>query len=271
MYSWLAVSKRAISASSWAKARMRRAPEKFSWAWALMSENMAWMRSKRLWMRAPNCCTRMDARGERDEGDEGEPRAEAIHLGQRGEHEQKRIGRVHDGRAEKLADGGEVVGGAGHDVAGAVGLVELGGLALEVGEDVVAEVELDFSRGADEHLSGGVERDAGEGGEAEQREAVHEDAVRGGVVLHVVDRVAYDGRHGDFDEVVEHGRDAAAGEVLPVAPEVGGEGFQAVEHGDWMWVCGWRFGVVRAKRRSFDSVHRSSRWTSLRMTMSWRG
>jgi hypothetical protein len=41
------VSKEAISASSWAKARMRRAPEKFSWALAEMSENMAWMRSKR--------------------------------------------------------------------------------------------------------------------------------------------------------------------------------------------------------------------------------
>src|SRR5258708_27221100 len=63
MYSRLAVAKEAISASSWAKARMRRAPEKFSWALAEISENMAWMRSKRRWMRAPKYWTRMDAIG----------------------------------------------------------------------------------------------------------------------------------------------------------------------------------------------------------------
>src|SRR5277367_6195027 len=63
MYSLLAVSKEAISASSWAKARMRRAPEKFSWALEEMSENMAWMRSKRRWMRLPKTCTTIDAMG----------------------------------------------------------------------------------------------------------------------------------------------------------------------------------------------------------------
>src|SRR6266436_314880 len=63
MYSRLAVSKEAISASSWAKARIRRAPEKFSWALAEISENMAWMRSKRVWMRAPKYWTRTDAMG----------------------------------------------------------------------------------------------------------------------------------------------------------------------------------------------------------------
>src|SRR5260370_18199159 len=63
MYSRLAVSKEAISASSWAKARMSRAPEKFSWALAEMSENMAWMRSNRRWMRLPKYWTRTEASG----------------------------------------------------------------------------------------------------------------------------------------------------------------------------------------------------------------
>ena len=63
MYSRLEVSKAAIWASSWANARMRRAAEKFSSAWAEMSENMAWMRSKRVWMRAPKYCTKTDAKG----------------------------------------------------------------------------------------------------------------------------------------------------------------------------------------------------------------
>ncbi len=75
------------------------------------------------------------------------------------------VGGVHDGRAEELADGVEVVGGAGHDVAGAVGVVEAGGLAFEVGEEVVAEVELDLARGADDDLAGDVEEDGGEGGD----------------------------------------------------------------------------------------------------------
>ncbi len=63
MYSRLAVSKEAISASSWAKARMRRAPEKFSCALAEMSEYMAWMRSKRRWMRLPKYWTSTEAAG----------------------------------------------------------------------------------------------------------------------------------------------------------------------------------------------------------------
>ena len=84
MYSWLAVSKEAISASSWAKARMRRAPEKFSWALAEMSENMAWMRSKRLWMRCAEVLDEDGGEGQRDEGEEGEPGADAEHERQRG-------------------------------------------------------------------------------------------------------------------------------------------------------------------------------------------
>ena len=63
MYSRLEVSKAAICASSWAKARMSRAPEKFSSACAEMSENIAWMRSKRVWMRAPKYCTSTEAKG----------------------------------------------------------------------------------------------------------------------------------------------------------------------------------------------------------------
>ena len=79
------------------------------------------------------------------------------------------VGGVHDGRAEELADGVEVIGGARHDVAGAVGVVEAGRLAFEVGEEVVAEVELDLARGADDDLAGDVEEDRGERGDAARR------------------------------------------------------------------------------------------------------
>ncbi len=172
MYSRLAVSKEAISASSWAKARMRRAPEKFSWALAEMSENMAWMRSKRVWMRAPNYCTRTEAMGRGTKAKRVRRGLMRIMNGRAAAVKTMVLAEVHDGRAEQLADGGEVVGGAGHDVAGAVGVVEGGGLALEVGEEIVAEVEFDLARGADDDLAGDVEEEGGEDGDAEQAEGV---------------------------------------------------------------------------------------------------
>ena len=51
---------------------------------------------------------------------------------------------VYKRQAEELADGVQVVCRPRHDVAGAGGVVEVGGLAFEVGEEVVAQVELDL-------------------------------------------------------------------------------------------------------------------------------
>ena len=127
---------------------------------------------------------------QRDEGAERELRADADHEGQRRGGEDDGVGRVHDGRAEELADGVEVVGGAGHDVAGAVGVVEAGGLAFEVGEEVVAEVELDLARGADDDLAGDVEEDGRERGDQQQAQRVVDDLGLGDAVLHVVDGMA---------------------------------------------------------------------------------
>ncbi len=59
-----------------------------------------------------------------------------------------------------------------------MGLVEAGGLALEVGEEIVAEVELDLARGADEDLAGDEEEDGGGGGDGEQAEGVEEKLLR---------------------------------------------------------------------------------------------
>ena len=135
---------------------------------------------------------------------------------------------------EELADGVEVVGGAGHDVAGAVGLVERGGLALEIGEDVVAEVVFDFAGGADDDLAGDVEEDAGDGREADELGGVKKDFVRGGGVAEVVDGLAdNNGKDGAYGVVDDDG-DAAPGELVPVTPKVGEEGAEAIEHGDLM-------------------------------------
>ena len=58
------------------------------------------------------------------------------------------------------ADGVEVVGGAGHDVAGAGALVEAVGQTFEMGEQIVAEVELDLARDADHDPAREVLEDA---------------------------------------------------------------------------------------------------------------
>ena len=109
---------------------------------------------------------------QRADGAQRQLRADADHERQRGRGEDEAVGRVHDGRAEQLADGVQVVGGARHDVAGAVGVVEAGGLALEVGEEVVAQVELDLARGADDDLARDVEEDGGERGDQQQAQRV---------------------------------------------------------------------------------------------------
>ncbi len=148
-------------------------------------------------------------------GDEGEERqlgADAVHEGQRGGHEDDGVGAVHDRGAEQLADGVEIVSGASHDVARAVGVVEDGGLALEVAEEVVAEVELDLAGGSDDDLTGDVEEDGGECGDEEEAEAVIEDFLLGDAVLHVVDGMADDGWNEHLDDVVKNGRNPAPGE-----------------------------------------------------------
>ena len=62
-FSRLAASNDAICGSSCANARTSRAPEKFSCACAEISENIAWMRSKRSWILRPIVCTSTLASG----------------------------------------------------------------------------------------------------------------------------------------------------------------------------------------------------------------
>ncbi len=124
-----------------------------------------------------------------------------------------------------------------------MGVVEAGRLAFEVGEEVVAEVELDLARGADDDLAGDVEEDGGERGDEQQAQRVVEDLGFGDAVLHVVDGVADDEREQDADDVVEDDRDASPGEVLPVALEVGNEWSEFLEHIDSF--CGLRSDEVR--------------------------
>jgi hypothetical protein len=99
---------------------------------------------------------------------------------------------------------------------------EDGRLALEVAEEIVAEVELDLAGGSDDDLAGDVEEDSRESGDEQEAEAVEEDLLLGDAVLHVVDGVADDGGEKYLDYVVKNSRNPAPGERFPVSPEVGG-------------------------------------------------
>ena len=62
-------------------------------------------------------------------------------------------GRVHDARAEHHADGVQIVGGPRHQVAGAVADVKFGFESHEPGQQIVAQVVLDFARDSDQNPS----------------------------------------------------------------------------------------------------------------------
>ena len=88
-----------------------------------------------------------DARhGQGQEGVEGEFGADFHHVDQRADGEDQRVGGIHDGGAEQHAHRIQVVGGARHDVAGAGALIVGIGEALEVLEQVVAQIEFDVAR-----------------------------------------------------------------------------------------------------------------------------
>src|SRR5665213_2890919 len=165
-------------------------------------------------------------RGERKrtDGAERELWTDANHEGKGRGGEDEAVGGIHDGGAEELTDGVEVIGGARHDVAGAVRMVIPGGLAGEVLEHVVAEIELDLARGADDDLAGDVEEDAGQRGDEQKPQRVVDDARFGdAIVLHVVHGVADDERQQHADDVIGDDGDCSPCEVLPVTAQIGEE------------------------------------------------
>ncbi len=97
-------------------------------------------------------------------------------------------------------------------LAGAVGVVEDGGLPLKICEEIVAEVELDLAGGSDDDLAGDVEEDGRKRGDEQEAEGMMEDYTLREMVLHVVNGVADDGWEQHLNDVVENNRNPAPGE-----------------------------------------------------------
>ena len=145
--------------------------------------------------------------------------------------EEDRVRAIHEGRAEQHSDGIKIVGQPGHDVAGAVALIEARVLPLQVEEQVVTQVKLDLSRDADETPALGVEKDALGQRYGHQQTCKAENRFAGSLVLlHLVDGPSQNSGKLDRCRI---GGDAGEGapQVSPaVAAHIWEEGGQIAEH-----------------------------------------
>ena len=157
--------------------------------------------------------------------------------------EQDRIGAVHDGRAEQHAHGVEVVGEAGHDVAGAIALIEAGILLFQVAEQVVAKVELDFAGDADENPSLRVEEHAFDQADCDQSADQEQQLAVGDAHTQPVDGFLEDLGEEDIDAVGAHNAQAAPHVTPFVSAHVGEEGAQIAKH-DPIVRGAWNGGIT---------------------------
>ena len=152
--------------------------------------------------------------GKRQECVEREPGADRNHESQRARSVNERVGGVHDGRSEEHADGVQVVGGAGHDVARAVALVVGVGQAFEPGEEIVAKVEFDVAGNADDDPARQELEDPFGDGESEQDAGVDQEFVASHAVVKIVSSLAEHQREENPDTVGEENAERAR-EVRP--------------------------------------------------------
>ena len=82
---------------------------------------------------------------QREESEKRELWAQFHHVRQREDGQGNRICGVHDGRAEQIAHGVQVICGARHDVAGAIALIIGVRERFKVREEVVAEIEFNVA------------------------------------------------------------------------------------------------------------------------------
>ncbi len=117
----------------------------------------------------------------RQEREQCEPGADGQHRGCNQESPRASIHHIHERGSGHHAHRQEVVGRAGHDVAGGIAVVELGRHALQMAVQGVPQVRLDPAAAAVEELAHAVARHS-----AQQRHAHQE----GGGDLHLAERSA---------------------------------------------------------------------------------
>ena len=203
--------------------------------------------------------------------DQGQIRADAEHEEQRADGEENGIGGVHEGWAEQHAHCLQVVGHAGHDVAGAVTLIEARVLLFQVDEEVVAQVELDLARDADENPSLGVKKDAFDQRDSHQQPGEEQNPVASDPVAHPVDGLFQhlgkehpNGIGGNARETAPHVSPAVAAHIDEERAQIAKHGFivrgKVKEGRSRCWPHPFRCGAEVTSRSARAGRRRSSVW-----------
>ena len=187
-----------------------------------MSESCAWIVSKRRWIALPNHLTEMDTNGSGTSATSVSHGSIVSIIDDGDDEREDRRGRVHDRGADHHAHGVEIVRGARHQVARAIGLVERERKAFEVREEIVAQVVFDIARDADDDSAHQEAEDAANDGETEQEQGVVRQLAAGhprgkiidGVLQHPRRELLEAGGSGDAQKANREGA-AVAGEVGP--------------------------------------------------------
>ena len=90
-----------------------------------------------------------DNDGNRDENPQAKRWGQAEHQNHRQHHRDDRLRGVHDSRAQNHAHRVQVIGGARHELAGAIAHIKFGLHKQEPIEQVVAKIEFDIAGEAD--------------------------------------------------------------------------------------------------------------------------
>ena len=167
---------------------------------------------------------------QRQEGPERQLGAEVDHEEQRADGENDGVGRIHDRRAEQHAHGVQVIGGAGHDVAGAGSLVVAVGKRFQMAKQIVAQIELDIARDADHDPAGKELENAFADRYGHQHEGVGGKLIAGDSRVQIVDGPADHQGKENPDAVVEQNRERSRDQSAPVFLQVWEQRTQMVQH-----------------------------------------
>src|ERR1019366_4225540 len=159
--------------------------------------------------------------GQWQEGEQGKPGADAQHEHQRARGEHHGIGGVHYAGPGQHAHRIQIVGRPRHDVDGARALIKAVRQPLQMGEQVVAQIEFNFARDPDQDPAG-EELENGFGpGDRQQQGRVRQQFVACDAQVKVVNGAADDQREENPDPVVAHDEQSADPEGQLVLAEIG--------------------------------------------------
>ncbi len=179
------------------------------------------MVSKRSWMRRPKRITADADQRRGNQAEQGKPPIHAPHHADQKERGEEGLGEVHDAGAEHHADGVEIVGGARHDVAGAVFRVEVLRERDDMGEQIVAQIELDVARQADEDDAHPILKNSLDHREQHDQRGEFEDQRKAKAFHQRIDAAADGQWQRGLHDIGQQQRAHAERHAAPVLPEIG--------------------------------------------------